>query len=298
MSAIEFDATGGSVVEAAGPTAATGPAIGPVRIAVLLAEADTVAAGLSAATAVSVGGPAEIRAVRVGFEPGRSAVSQEEIDIQYLREVREGPVADRMARTRREFDTWLLRTPSAPPIAWRIAEGDVGAAVVGEAAAADLLVIGRPVHLDARDALRSALFRTRRLVLVAPPERRGRASIGRDVVIGWKPTENARHAVAAAAGWLKRAERITVLCVAKAGVPPYEPSVRTLLGELGITAEVTTIARDGRSVGRRLLDEVDRIGADSLLIGAYHHGPLWEAILGGVTRDVLTHMNVPVFMMR
>lgn len=297
MTAIETDAAGGSVTEAA-PTPSPGVASGPARIAVLLAEADTVAAGLSAAIAVAAGRPAEIRAVRVGFEPGRSAVAQEEIDIQYLREVSEGPVADRMARTRREFDTWMLRTPSAPAVAWKVAEGDVGNAVVGEAAGADLLVIGRPVHLDARDALRSALFRTHRLVLVAPPERRGHATVGRDVVIGWKPTENARRAVVAAARWLKQAERITALCVAKPGVPPYEPSIRSLLDEVGVAATVTTIARDGRSVGRRLLDEVERIGADSLLIGAYHHGPLWEAILGGVTRDVLTHMNVPVFMMR
>lgn len=38
------------------------------------------------------------------------------------------------------------------------------------------------------------------------------------------------------------------------------------------------------------------IGADLIVIGAYGHSRLRGTILGGVTRDVLRHMTVPVLM--
>jgi nucleotide-binding universal stress UspA family protein len=33
-----------------------------------------------------------------------------------------------------------------------------------------------------------------------------------------------------------------------------------------------------------------------LVAGAYHHSQLREALVGGVTRDLLDHMTVPVLM--
>jgi nucleotide-binding universal stress UspA family protein len=41
---------------------------------------------------------------------------------------------------------------------------------------------------------------------------------------------------------------------------------------------------------------VAELGADLLVMGAYSHSRLRETILGGVTRDVLRNMNVPVLM--
>jgi len=38
------------------------------------------------------------------------------------------------------------------------------------------------------------------------------------------------------------------------------------------------------------------MGADLLVAGAYHHSQLREAIIGGVSRDLLDHMTVPVLM--
>ena len=38
------------------------------------------------------------------------------------------------------------------------------------------------------------------------------------------------------------------------------------------------------------------LGADMIVAGAYHHSQLRESLLGGVSRDLLDHMTVPVLM--
>jgi nucleotide-binding universal stress UspA family protein len=283
----------------AGPEVSGDTSGAALRILTLLPESETVASCLQCARAVAAGGPgATIEAVHVGFDPERTIVSAEELGIQLLRESWEGTAAARLARIRAAFDAWIAGDPEAP-IVWRDHPREVDLAVVAEAEKADLLVIGRPAHLDGRDALFTALFHTHRLVLVAPPNpcAAGR-TIGRHLVIGWKPTDHATRAVTAALPWLKRAEKVTVVCIAKPGAPPYEASAATLFARLGLAPAIVTLNRDGRSVGRQLLAEVGRLGGDGLVIGAFRHGPMWEAILGGVTRDVLAAMDVPVFMMR
>jgi nucleotide-binding universal stress UspA family protein len=48
--------------------------------------------------------------------------------------------------------------------------------------------------------------------------------------------------------------------------------------------------------GKTLLDKVHRLSADLLVMGAYAHSPLRELILGGVTRYILAHADIPVLM--
>jgi nucleotide-binding universal stress UspA family protein len=48
--------------------------------------------------------------------------------------------------------------------------------------------------------------------------------------------------------------------------------------------------------GRTLLDTAKALRADLLVMGAYAHSPLREMLLGGVTRYVLAHAEIPVLM--
>ncbi|MGY8961598.1 MAG: universal stress protein [Alphaproteobacteria bacterium] len=45
-----------------------------------------------------------------------------------------------------------------------------------------------------------------------------------------------------------------------------------------------------------MLNFVADESADLIVMGAYGHSRLREVILGGMTRDLLTHMTIPVFM--
>ena len=185
-------------------------------------------------------------------------------------------------------------TPAAPPIAWRDDEGDVAANVALDTAVADLIVVSRPVHLDAADAFHAALFGGRRLVLVAPRDVvAGELLIGRHIVVGWKPGAPAEELARAALPWLRKAEKVTVLWAAKPGAGFYEPSAREFFQMLGLTVEIARLPRSAGSVGHDLLKETERRGGDCLLIGAFTHGAWWETLFGGVTRDVLGEARIP-----
>jgi nucleotide-binding universal stress UspA family protein len=269
-----------------------------VRICALLPEVETALSTLQCATAAGKGFEAALCAAHVGFDPKHASVDAEERDVQQLRDLREGSPEARTARIKAALDTFVASSPSAPQIRWRGHEGEIGAGVVLEACDADLIVIGRPAHLDAADALHSALFDARRLVLIAPRAAVAERSIGRHIVIGWKPGRAVEQTVEAALPWLAKAEKVSVAFFQKSGAEPYDASARVLLNRLGVAAEVVRIEPGGERVGAQLLAATARLGGDCLLIGAFQHGSLWEALLGGVTRYVLTKAELPVFMMR
>lgn len=194
--------------------------LGTLHICALLPEAETALSTLQCAVAAGHGLAVEFCAVHVGFDPKHTLVSAEETDLQQLRDIFEGGPEARTARIKAVLDAFVASQRNPPAIEWRNDEGDIDANVVLELTRADLLVIGRPTHMDAADALHSALFHTRRLVLVAPRAASAARTIGRRVVIGWKPGKSAERAIVAALPWLRRAERISVLWAAKAARSP------------------------------------------------------------------------------
>jgi nucleotide-binding universal stress UspA family protein len=70
------------------------------------------------------------------------------------------------------------------------------------------------------------------------------------------------------------------------------------LGRHGLHAKTQVIRHELATapVAGTLLAQVARLDADLLIMGAYGHSRLREMILGGVTRDILRNMNIPVLM--
>jgi nucleotide-binding universal stress UspA family protein len=66
----------------------------------------------------------------------------------------------------------------------------------------------------------------------------------------------------------------------------------------GISAEVRTLDTDTEGSGEALLEEVRRTGANLLVMGGYGHSKFMDWVLGGATRYVLTHADIPVLMAR
>ena len=42
--------------------------------------------------------------------------------------------------------------------------------------------------------------------------------------------------------------------------------------------------------------EAHKVGADLIVAGAFGHPRLWEKLMGGVTRDLLARMSLPLLM--
>ncbi len=169
-------------------------------------------------------------------------------------------------------------------------EGDISHLVGRLGRIASVLVLGNVRGPGkTHDALHAALFDTGRPVLAVPPAYTG--EFGRVVAIAWKDDARAPKAVLDALPLLARAEEVHVLRarVDVAEVPP-------LLLEHGIAAEAHVVPEGDGPVGAQILKLAHALGADLLVMGAYAHGEWREALLGGVTRYVLDHAGLPVFM--
>lgn len=57
-----------------------------------------------------------------------------------------------------------------------------------------------------------------------------------------------------------------------------------------------TVTADGLSPADALLDYASDLRADLLVVGGYGHSRTRDMVLGGVTRDLLGHMTLPVLM--
>ena len=63
-----------------------------------------------------------------------------------------------------------------------------------------------------------------------------------------------------------------------------------------VKVEVQRLTTRELSVGDTILSVLADRGSDLLVMGAYGHSRLRELMLGGVTRQLMTHMTVPVLL--
>ncbi len=170
-------------------------------------------------------------------------------------------------------------------------EGDIAHIVGEQGRRSDAAVIACSARESGkgRDALHAAIFDTSRPVLIAPPQSTGK--FGRVVAVAWKDDLRAPKAVLAAMPALAKAEAVHVL---RARV--VEARVPAMLEEHGIRATAHAVPEHDGPVGAQLLKLAHELGADLLVMGAYAHGEWREALLGGVTRYVLDHADLPVLM--
>lgn len=268
------------------------------RIIAILTAPATVATCLHHACAAATRLNGKVTAIHVGFDAVRAFASQEEIDIHQLLSHDGKTDEERRRAVKAAFDTWIKKTKAHAVVQWKDDEGDVGALAAQETKDADLVVMGRPVGLDDKDALHAVLFRSQRLILLAPAvEPNSSCVVGNHIIVGWKPGSSAKRAVAAASPLLQRADKVTVICVNADNRKTYAASAQAMFSQLGIRCEFISLTLSGDSVGKMLLKETAQRGGDVLLIGAFKHGDFWEAILGGVTRDVVDNAQIPILLM-
>ena len=199
--------------------------------------------------------------------------------------------AERAAEADAEAGRARLRAAVAGWSGGGLTETEEHPAAAITAAGARAIVLARPGPHDppwVAEALHAALFAARAPVLVLPPAGPERA-IGAVVAIGWRAEDpRAAAALDAAAPLLAQARRILLLHVGEA-----LPLPASLLGR---PARSLGVPRNGAAAGAALLAAAATEGADLLVMGAYSHGPWREALLGGMTRHVLTHASIPLLL--
>ena len=172
------------------------------------------------------------------------------------------------------------------------------------AKAADLTILGQYPGSDSDGAtwLRpdDVMVDAGRPVLVVPyagaVER-----VGRTVLIAWNGTREANRALHDALPLISGAEAVTIMHVGaeQTDLDRDRPSLERIVRHLarhGIEAQPEESLHPAISVRDALLSRAADLGADMIVAGAYHHSRLRESLLGGVSRDLLDHMTMPVLM--
>jgi nucleotide-binding universal stress UspA family protein len=170
--------------------------------------------------------------------------------------------------------------------------------IAQQARLADLTVVARPSvgeDVSSSDTLHAVLFDSGRPVLLAPPA--CPQSMGQRICVAWNGTAESASAVSSALAWLKKAAAVRIL-----SADEYQrrgPAAQDLADYLmlhGVAAELAMFRPIDREVGAGLLAAAHEFGADLLCMGAYSHSRLRQLILGGVTRYVLEHADLPVLL--
>ena len=187
--------------------------------------------------------------------------------------------------------------PSASFIAMTGREEDV---VAQQARLADLTIVPHPESgndVSSSDALHAVLFDSGRAVMIAPPA--PPRSVGTRIAVAWNGTAESTAAVQNALPWMHKADAVRILYATEyQRNGPSAGELASYLALHGIHAEMAVFRPIDREVGAGMLAAAREFGADLMTMGAYSHSRLRQLILGGVTRHVLEHADLPVIMNR
>jgi len=221
---------------------------------------------------------------------------------QYQAEI-EAQVKEAAKAARRYFDGWCHRNRVAgetdtPKIAWREEVG-VNPDVIGAACrVSDLIVTRGPENTAtawSREIFKDALLASGRPVLMVPDT--PFLSRTDTVLIAWNDSVQSARAVAGALPLLRDRKWVKVVTVQDdAGQEVTLDPIKAYFQRHGILIETEAKPLENRTVGQALLDEVDRMQAGLLVMGAYTHSRVREAIFGGTTRDVIEQARIGVLL--
>lgn len=164
----------------------------------------------------------------------------------------------------------------------------------------DLILIQQPEPGRERPAdahMDEVLLRSGRPCLLVPYA--GVARLPFDVVtVAWDGSAPAARALGDAMPFLRQAKRVEVVQVARDFAPAGAETGARLMAHLemhGIRASHRTLVTT-LPFAEVMLSHLADTESDLLVMGAYGHSRLREALIGGASRDILRSMTVPVLM--
>jgi nucleotide-binding universal stress UspA family protein len=188
-----------------------------------------------------------------------------------------------------------LPSPGGSSARWSEVTGRREEVIPRRARVSDLVVFGaQPSDSpELGGAIETTLLAAGRPLLLAPA---GVQTIGERVAIAWNDSAEAARALAFALPFVEAASVVHVLA-AETWRTQFEATqdLADYLEWRGIMCERRAIEAED-DVGAALLQAASAAGADLLVMGGYGRSRLRELVLGGVTRHVLTHAQLPVLL--
>jgi len=196
----------------------------------------------------------------------------------------------------------IVETPElrdVPTASFRETTGNFADQVTLAARLCDLVVFGALKEDDRpglTEAFEATLLETGRPVLISA-QAAPVSFCKNKIALAWNNSVASAHAVTAALPFLKCAETVEILCVKRGKDDAIDASeLKTYLMLRGIVATDRAIDAGNRVVGDVLLEEASKGGAGLLVAGGYGHSRLREMFFAGVTRTVVSHAALPLFL--
>jgi nucleotide-binding universal stress UspA family protein len=180
---------------------------------------------------------------------------------------------------------------------WKEALGDAATAIVSESRLADLVVLSQAGHgsPEPLTIVGDVALHARTPVLAVAVEGT-EFDAGGQVMVAWNGSHEAANALRASVSLLAHAEAVHLVTI---GDQPeaYSASqaVRYLAGH-GIAVQTHERPHGGRSIGETLFAAAQDLEAGYVVLGAYGHSRFRERLIGGVTRWMLDHSTISLFL--
>lgn len=233
---------------------------------------------------------------RIGFyDGGASAIAIQSMLERAREEVKatEAAVTDRLRTSEVPYGISSAITPL----------GDISRVTAHHARFSDLVVMDLPYGPgkgpEIEPIVEASLFDARTPVLVLPEDRKLPAELG-TVVVAWDESIQALAAVRKALPFLQAAKvvRIAVIDPPQHGIERSDPGgmLCQMLVRHGVTCEIDVLSKTLPRTSDVLSRHAQDTAADLIVMGAYGHSRFRESILGGTTRNMLEHAQLPVLM--
>ena len=186
---------------------------------------------------------------------------------------------------------------------WLVAQGEPVEAICHAARWCDLVVAMRPALYPDAPLGWGTVSRTvfgAGVPVVVVPETAKIGVLGRRMLIAWNHSREATRAIRGALPLLQRAEHVIVLDGAEQPVligARHQPQLdlKGYFARHGVNAEFREFSVRS-DYGAAILDAAHAAQVDVIVMGAWGHSRIAELVLGGATRHLFQHSDLPLFV--
>lgn len=201
---------------------------------------------------------------------------------------------ERESKNRAEIEGRLAK--EGLPWTWIDTTDSLAEGVIAASPLTDLVVLNRKLDLAGPNMadVTSRIVTQLRKPVIAVPDGLRRLELGR-ALIAWDGQASCAATMRACVPLLALAGEVEIFVVRNGSEQTAPEEAAEYLSRHNIHAEIRVVEDDRTRVDELIAQEVERFGADYVLMGAYGHGRLMETF-GGVTKRMLAASKVPLVL--
>lgn len=179
---------------------------------------------------------------------------------------------------------------------WQREDGEPAQALVARSSLADAIVISVPAGDPAALALASEVALHARSAVLAVPRNGNRFDPTAKTMVAWNGSAESAHALRLALPLLRLVGRVDVVSIGGGGGRFAVADAAAYLARHGIATELVERRSEGHRPVEALIETAASLGAGTIVMGAYGHTRMREAVLGSTTRDMLRQAAISLVL--